>query len=167
MRPRSIVLFAVTFAVGCSQSSPVRPEGISGSESTAIVIPGPGDIGGRPLTATLMTENEVPACTEPPPPARGTATVSINVGQSQICWVIDVANAGAPFTGAHIHEAPVGSAGPIVVPFTTPNAAGHSEGCRTADADLLKEILANPDEYYVNVHNTTCPPGVARGQLSK
>jgi hypothetical protein len=166
MRSRSIVLLAAALAVGCSQSSPVQPQGTAGSASTAIVIPNPGDIGGRPLTATLMTENEVPACTEPPPPARGTATISINPGQSQVCWVIDVANAGAPFTGAHIHEAPIGSPGPIVVPFTTPNAAGHSEGCRTADADLLREIMANPAEYYVNVHNMTCPAGVARGQLT-
>jgi CHRD domain len=168
MRPRILVLLAVIFfAAGCSRSGPVQPETVSGQGSTAIVIPEPGDVGGRPLTATLMTENEVPTCTEPPPPARGTATVSINPGQSQVCWVIDVADAAAPFTGAHIHEAPVGSAGSIVVPFTPPNASGHSEGCRTADRELLKEIMQNPEEYYVNVHNMTCPAGVARGQLSK
>jgi hypothetical protein len=168
MRPRSIVLLAGAFAVGCSQSSPVQPDRLSGSSgSTALVIPQPGDMGGRPLTAALLTENEVPACTEPPPPARGTATVSINLGLSQVCWVIDVENADAPFTGAHIHEALAGSAGPIVVPLSTPNAAGHSEGCRTADPEELKEIMAEPDEYYVNVHNMTCPGGVARGQLRK
>jgi len=149
----------------------VQPDRVPGAGSsagsTALVIPEPGNIGGRPLTATLTTENEVPTCTEPPPPARGTARISINLGQSQVCWVIDVANASLPFTGAHIHEAPAGSSGPIVVPFTPPDATGHSEGCTTADAEELKEIMANPDEYYVNVHNTTCPAGVARGQLSK
>jgi hypothetical protein len=169
MRPTSVVLFAVTLAVaGCSQSSPVQPERVGGgSGSTALVIPEPGDNGGRPLTATLMTENEVPTCTEPAPPARGTATISINLGQSQVCWVIDIMNADAPFTGAHIHEAPAGSPGPIVVPLTAPDATGHSAGCATADAEELKEIMANPDEYYVNVHNATCQAGVARGQLSK
>jgi hypothetical protein len=167
MQRRIIALLAVTFAAACSQSSPVQPERVAGSGSTAIVVPEPGDVGGRPLTATLMTENEVPTCTEPPPPARGTATISINLGQSQICWAIDVVNASTPFTGAHIHEAPVGTAGPIVVPFTPPDATGHSEGCRTADAEELKEILQHPEEYYVNVHNTTCPAGVARGQLNR
>jgi CHRD domain len=166
MRSTFIMLVAGALAVGCSQSSPVQPESLSGEGSSAITVPETGD-GGRPLTTTLMTENEVPTCTEPAPPARGTATVSINLGQSQLCWVIDVVDADPPFIGAHIHEAPPGSAGGIVVPFTTPDSSGHSEGCVTADAELLKEILKTPEDYYVNVHNTTCPPGVARGQLSK
>jgi hypothetical protein len=166
MRSKFIVLVAIVVAVGCSQSSPVQPETPSDSGSTAITIPETGD-GGRPLTANLMTESEVPACTEPAPPARGTATVSINLGRRQVCWVIDVMDADPPFVGAHIHEAPVGSPGPVVVPFTTPDSAGHSEGCATADVELLKDILKNPDDYYVNVHNATCPPGVARGQLTK
>ena len=168
MRSQFVVLLVVIVAAACSQSSPVQPDrAVGGSGSTALVIPDPGDNGGRPLTATLMTENEVPTCTEPPPPAHGTATISINLGQSQVCWVIDVTDADAPFTGAHIHEAPAGSPGPIVVPLSAPDASGHSQGCATADAEELKEILAHPDEYYVNVHNMTCPAGVARGQLSK
>jgi hypothetical protein len=166
MRLTSIVLLTVIFAVGCSQSSPVRPDS-STTDSTAIVIPDPGAGGGRPLTATLRVEEEVPACNEPAPPARGTATISLNVGLGQVCWVIDVQNADPPFTGAHIHEAPPGVAGPIVVPFTTPNTSGHTEGCTSVDRELVKDILQNPEEYYVNVHNRTCPGGVARGQLSK
>jgi hypothetical protein len=166
MRSVFIVAVAGVFAIGCSESSPVQPESLSGSGSTAISIPDPG-AGGRPLTATLKTENEVPTCTEPEPPARGTATVSINLGQGQVCWVIDVVNADLPFIGAHIHEAPPGSFGPVVVPFTPPDSSGHSEGCVTADVELLKDIFKNPAKYYVNVHNETCPPGVARGQLTK
>src|SRR5262245_66465728 len=106
MRSAIIVLFGVSCAVGCSQSSPAGPEALSGPASTSIVVPEPGDVGGRPLTAAMMTENEVPTCTEPPPPARGSATFSINMGQSKICWVIDVMEASAPFVGLHIHEDP-------------------------------------------------------------
>ena len=100
-------------------------------------------------------------------PARGAATFSINLGQSRICWVVDVDDADPPFTGLHIHEAPVGSPGSIIIPLTTPDASGHSEGCRSEDSALLKAIMRTPADYYVNAHNTTCPAGVARGQLSK
>ena len=71
-----------------------------------------------------------------------------------------------PTTGAHIHKAPVTDPGPIVIPLSAPDATGVSGGCATADRALLVDILANPDDYYVNVH--TLPdygPGAVRGQL--
>jgi hypothetical protein len=70
------------------------------------------------------------------------------------------------FVGAHIHRAPAGEQGAIVV-VQTPDASGHLEGCTTADRDLVKDILKNPEAYCLNVHNVDCPPGVARGQLGE
>jgi hypothetical protein len=167
MRRGRIVLLAVVLAAGCSESNPVGPGDAAELRTKSIVIPDPGDGGGRPLTASLTTEAEVPACNEAAPAGRGTATISINVGLGQLCWVADVENVATDFTGAHIHRAPAGSAGSIVVPVVTPDSTGHTEGCTTADPELLKEILQTPDAFYFNVHNTDCRPGVARGQLSK
>ena len=44
---------------------------------------------------------------------------------------------------------------------------GFSSGCVDVGRALAKEILKNPADYYVNVHNAEFPGGALRGQLSK
>ena len=120
--------------------------------------------GGRKLTTTLSGPAEVPPGD---PDASGTATITLNYGQGEVCWEIMVSNITLPAAAAHIHVAPVGVAGPIVIPLSPPDASGFSSGCTTADRALIKNIIQHPEEYYVNVHNTNFPTGAARGQLSK
>jgi hypothetical protein len=68
---------------------------------------------------------------------------------------------------AHIHFAPAGVAGPVVVNFDPP-VNGSSEGCTNAvDPAVAQNILTHPEQYYVNVHNAEWPAGAVRGQLSK
>jgi hypothetical protein len=72
-----------------------------------------------------------------------------------------------PLLAAHIHAAPVGEAGPVVVPlFTEPvNAATVPRTCLSGlNKNLLKAIIRNPQDYYVNVHNAQFPNGAVRGQ---
>jgi hypothetical protein len=54
-----------------------------------------------------------------------------------------------------------------VVPFerTGLNTGLIAEGT-TTDPALTAAILANPENYYVNVHTTACPTGTIRGQLA-
>jgi hypothetical protein len=120
--------------------------------------------GGRPLDAALTGAAEAPNPGDPD--GTGSARLRVNLGQSQICYELQVA-AIAPATMAHIHKAPAGAAGPVVVPLTAPAADGKSAACVTAAADLVKDILQNPAAYYVNVHNAEFPPGAVRGQLAR
>jgi hypothetical protein len=67
---------------------------------------------------------------------------------------------------AHIHEAPAGQAGPVVVGLMPPTN-GAASGCVSVARELARDILMNPANYYVNVHNAEFPAGALRGQLSK
>jgi hypothetical protein len=119
--------------------------------------------GGRPFSTTLVGANEVPTGD---PDATGTATVWINAGQGTVCYDWSVSNAATPIVAAHIHHAPVGVAGPVVIPLP-PTGPSSGSGCATGvDRGLLIDILTNPSDYYVNTHNAEFPTGVARGQLS-
>ncbi|MBZ0299976.1 MAG: CHRD domain-containing protein [Anaerolineae bacterium] len=121
-----------------------------------------GDHGGRRLTATLTGPAEVPPGD---PDGSGTAVITLNQGRGEVCFELTV-NHISPATAAHIHIAPAGVPGPVVVPLIAPTS-GSSSGCVSADPALIKAIRQHPDNYYVNVHNADYPPGAVRGQLSK
>jgi len=89
-----------------------------------------------------------------------------NVGQAQICYTLCVQHLHGTITAAHIHVAPAGKAGPIVVPLKAP-VGGTSSGCVVVKQNLAKAILMHPAAYYVNVHTTAFPAGAVRGQLHK
>ncbi len=121
------------------------------------------DHGGRPLSTTLLGASEVPGPGDPD--GSGFATITVNPGQEEICYELTVTGI-APARAAHIHIAPAGQAGPVVVPLAPPTD-GSSSGCATVDRELAKAIMKNPSAYYVNVHNAEYPAGALRGQLSK
>ena len=137
----------------------------------ALAIAGPAsaaklsgaDQGGRQLATTLTGEQEVPGPGDPN--GLGFAAVTLNPGQGLVCYELRVSGI-APATAAHIHEAPFGEAGDVVVTLGAPTD-GSSSGCVEVDRALVKDILQNPSEYYVNVHNAEYPLGALRGQLSK
>jgi len=115
--------------------------------------------GGRPLTADLNGANEVPG----PGDADGTgmAYITLNQGQGEVCWHIEVADIAEPLA-AHIHFGEAGVPGGVAV------ALSPTSGCVDGvDQGLIKDIRQNPHNYYVNVHNADFPPGAVRGQLSK
>ena len=69
-----------------------------------------------------------------------------------------------PAIAAHIHKAPA-TTGPVVVPLTPPTSGSSSGTVQDVDRELAKEIVQDPDNYYVNVHNADYPAGALRGQL--
>jgi hypothetical protein len=122
------------------------------------------DRGGRPLSTTLTGTAEVPGPGDED--GSGTAKITVNPGQEEVCWELFVEDITLPATGAHIHEGAVGEAGDVVVHLTPPDASGVSSGCITVERELALDILKNPENYYVNVHTTDFPDGAVRGQLS-
>jgi hypothetical protein len=78
----------------------------------------------------------------------------------------------------HIHRGAAGVGGPVVIDsvFGSPipvEAGGTARIIRqfivaadnTAGIETIEALLENPEGYYVNVHSSAHPPGVARGQL--
>ncbi len=128
------------------------------------------DHGGRPLSTELTGAAEVPPGDLD---GSGTATITVNPGQEEVCWEIRVQGITLPATAAHIHVGAAGTAPPnnVVVTLSPPVAgldptSGFSSGCTTVERDLALAILKNPENYYVNVHNDDFPTGALRGQLS-
>lgn len=123
----------------------------------------------RPLWADTMATATLSGAAEVPDPGdpdgTGSATVTFKSGSGEVCWDIKVSNLTLPSIGAHIHEGAKGVAGPVVVPFSPPDANGAASGCTTPDAALVTRIMQTPANFYVNVHTTDFKAGAIRGQL--
>ncbi len=100
------------------------------------------------------------------PDGTGTAAITVDMPNSQVCYNVTVQNITLPATAGHIHRGAVGVSGPPVVPFdVVPDASGNAVSCVKVDAALLNEIATNPAGFYVNIHTTDFPDGAVRGQL--
>ena len=119
--------------------------------------------GGRPITITLTGAAEVPGPGDPD--GTGTARLTFNPGKNQVCYELAVDKI-APASGAHIHSGAAGKAGPPIISLAPP-ANGLSKECAPLEQEKIMDILKNPGNYYVNVHNSEFPNGALRGQLAK
>jgi len=161
-----------------SKTNPYVKQTVSGKalrdalKRPADIIPAPAGIcpktvlsptsGGRAFAVALTGNAESPAGD---PVATGTATFRLRAGQGQVCYQMaakDLPQAVA----AHIHHGDAGTAGPVVVPLNTPNAAGASSGCAAAARPLVRAILTSPGSFYANIHTAEFPAGAIRGQLT-
>jgi len=121
------------------------------------------------LHANLTAENETPPTTSA---AKGKTQIKVrNDGTIEFKTRINNKNAET-FVAGHIHEAPVGVAGPIVVPLFVPPAQPTSarhikqSGVATPNSGTTgADLCEDPSAYYVNYHTTVFPLGAIRGQL--
>jgi CHRD domain len=131
-----------------------------------VVIAAPALGQGRPFSTTLTGAAEVPGPGDPD--ASGTALITLNQGQDEVCFDLSWAGIDGTVTAAHIHVGPAGVAGPVVVPLFAGAFAGtdSASACVSGvSAELIKAIRHDPANYYVNIHSDVFPAGAIRGQL--
>ncbi len=149
---RAVSVLIITAALVALLAFPVVADGI-----------GAGEAGGRPFSVSLTGSEEVPGPGDPD--GSGAAFLTLNPGLGLVCWELTAENID-PATASHIHRAPAGTAGPVVIPLSPPTS-GMSSGCAEVNPQLILEIIQHPENFYVNVHNPVYPAGAIRGQLSQ
>jgi hypothetical protein len=135
------------------------------------------------FVATLSAASEVPPVANAESTATGTATITLHLTRDASDNVTAAtADFNATLTGlqpttsinvAHIHEGAAGATGSIVVNTSlaagqvtvTNGAASFQRTGISVTAEVAQRIVANPSDFYFNVHSTLNPGGVARGQL--
>ena len=113
------------------------------------------------LKAAMTAEEEVPA--PGPAGAKGTGDFQADPDAGTLCYKIAMEGAGEPTMG-HIHEGPAGTAGPVKIDLKMKE--NGLEGCAPADGMILKAVIADPGNFYANIHTATYPAGAIRGQLT-
>lgn len=76
--------------------------------------------------------------------------------------------AGDAITMAHIHIGDAVNNGPVILPFTIV-ATGANVEAKATDVrqSLIDSLKNNVTDFYVNIHSTQLPGGLARGQIGK
>ena len=118
--------------------------------------------GGRKFAVAMTGAEEAPDPGDPD--GSGTASFRFNPGRETVCYTLTVEDVD-DVTAAHIHKAPAGVAGAVVIGLAPPTT-GTSSACATVDRGLAIDIFRNPADYYVNVHSADFPGGAVRGQLA-
>ena len=121
------------------------------------------------LHAKLSAKNETTGSTSV---AKGHTTIKVRASGT-IQFKTKILNrAHETFVAGHVHKAPVGVAGPIVVPlFVAPSPPTSARqikqrGVATPNAGTTgADLCHNPSAYYVNYHTTAFTGGAIRGQL--
>jgi hypothetical protein len=128
----------------------------------ALALASATSVGGPAVVAKMTGKAEVPTGD---PDGKGNATIHLNTKTGRVCWSFTYKNIDKP-NASHIHKAPKGTSGPVVVPLLV-NKKFAAKGCTTAAKALVKDILKKPGDYYVNIHNLKYPNGAIRGQLRR
>jgi hypothetical protein len=170
---RTIVLSAITacvFMAACNDNSTTAPS------ATAPAV----------FSTQLFPANEVPPVSGTESTGHGAVQVQFDLTRDA-SGVITAATAtfyfqltgypdGTTIIGAHIHPAPAGVNGPVIISTgltatrtvtVTNGTADFSFSGIPVDPALAQQILNNPSAFYFNVHSPANPGGFSRGQLTR
>jgi hypothetical protein len=168
-----LVLSAGLLAAGCGSNNTTSP---STTNPNTIAF-----------NVTLLPSNEVPPVSNAEQSGRGTAVITMNLtrntagtiqsGTLDFHYDLNSFPAGTTITASHIHTGAAGATGGVLIStgqsaataLGLPAGSGswENKGVSGVDAATLQGIIDNPSGFYFNVHSSTNPGGVARGQLVK
>jgi hypothetical protein len=170
--PRSIALFAIAACVFL----PACDDNDTTALSAAPLV----------FSALLSPTNEVPPVGGTESAGHGAVQVQFDVtrdGSGAITaatgtfyFQLTGYPAGTTIVGAHIHPAPAGTNGPVVIStgLTSANTVLVSTGSGEfvfrgvfSDPAIVQQIANNPAAFYFNVHSPNNPGGFSRGQLTR
>jgi hypothetical protein len=126
----------------------------------ALVLAGCASMGGPDSAPVRLTgDQEVP-----PVKTSGTGTATITVGEDKSVSAKITTQGVAGAFAAHIHEAPAGANGPVIVPMdrTGENEWSTKGGARLTDAQYESYKAGR---LYFNVHTQQNKGGEVRGQI--
>jgi CHRD domain len=152
---RLLAVFALAVAVAIVTALPAAAQTTTRCTAFAVLQPG----------------NEVPSTT-----SRATGATLVRINGTSVSFATVIGNpAREVFTRGHIHEAPAGVNGGIVVTLFESAVEGTINRRLITQFDTgtpamgfdPAEICANPAGFYVNYHTEEFPGGAIRGQLTR
>ena len=145
----------------------MRTSGLGASIATAALLvlstAGPALADEVTLTGSGSGAQEVPGPGEGDATVEGDVTIDTDTGT--ISYTVTVDGNDEDVAAAHIHKAPKGKAGDVVVPLDAAAINAGSKATTKVNADLAQAIAESPEDYYLNVHSKSFPAGFARAQL--
>lgn len=135
------------------------------------------------FTVQLSPASEVQPITDAESTGRGTAVITIHTDTNTVDFAISMSGfpSDTKMILAHIHPGAAGVNGPALIgvtglsastPLTLSNGAAtysvtgvSAATSQNSAATNIQNILANPQNFYFNVHSINHPGGVMRGQL--
>ncbi|MPV88681.1 CHRD domain-containing protein [Georgenia ruanii] len=116
---------------------------------------------GRSLVASLHGRDVVGHPGDPD--GTGRARITVNTAQRQVCYRLDASRIDAA-TQAHVHRGRAGENGALVVTLKAPQR-GRATGCVGVSRETARDLLRQPNLFYVDVHTRQYRAGALRGQL--
>ena len=120
--------------------------------------------GGKPLNAVLSGANVVPGPGDAD--GKGSLSITLNQGQQTISYQLTVSDI-ATATAATIHSGAKGKNGASKAELKAPTGGSAKATLTNIDKDFIKDLIKNPQDYYITVATADFPGGALRGQLSK